>query len=307
MVSFALQQNAFRHWLGAGRVSQLIKIINILLIVWLAWQLAKLTWLVFPESQKAGQPVTAPLPAPVQRAQQPRVDERQLASWHLFGTASEEEPVKKASPVDAPETRLNLTLRGVLASDDPGGARAIVADPRGQEESYALGDPLPGGAKLTEIYPDRIILERSGRFETLRLPKDDDLSGGAARTTVSHRSATRLNSSRPSGNRAAAFDRYRDEIKRNPASFLKYVQAQPATEAGKFVGFSLQPGPQDGAMQELGLEPGDIVTAINGIDIDSPAKGMKAMQALGEGDTVSVNLLRGGQEMSLSLTLPSSE
>jgi general secretion pathway protein C len=73
------------------------------------------------------------------------------------------------------------------------------------------------------------------------------------------------------------------------------------------VGFRLQAGPQRGALKELGLQPGDVVTAINGVQIDSPAKGMKAMQALGEGDSVNVTLLRGGQETSLSLTLPSTK
>jgi type II secretory pathway component PulC len=48
------------------------------------------------------------------------------------------------------------------------------------------------------------------------------------------------------------------------------------------------------------------VTSINGVQIDSPAKGMKAMQTLAEGDSVSVTLLRDGQESSLSLNVPAS-
>jgi len=40
------------------------------------------------------------------------------------------------------------------------------------------------------------------------------------------------------------------------------------------------------------------------VQIDSPSSGMKAMRALGEGDSVNVTLLRGGQETSLSLSLP---
>jgi len=84
--------------------------------------------------------------------------------------------------LDAPETRLKLTLRGVFASEDSSGGRAIVGDPQGKEENYAVGDPLPGGAKLSEIYPDRIILERNGRFETLRLPKERTQSSRVMRT-----------------------------------------------------------------------------------------------------------------------------
>ena len=109
-----------------------------------------------------------------------------------------------------------------------------------------------------------------------------------------------------SGNRATAFNRYRNEIRQNPASFLNYVRATPARQNGKFIGFRLQPGKQRGALKDLGLKPGDIVTSINGVQIDAPAKGMKAMQALGEGDSVNVTLQRAGQEVSLNLTLPAS-
>ncbi len=301
MVSLALPQSALQNWLRPERSGQLARLANILLVVWLAWLLAGLSWLVVPEpEQPVASSAVATRAAPVPR-QQARFDERQVASWHVFGKAGEDDkPVQKAATVDAPETRLKLTLRGVFASDEAGNARAIVADPRGKEDHYAVGDPLPGGARLSEIYPDRIILERNGRYETLRLPKErapSAANGRRSRSTAGNSSA----------GKAAAFSRYRTEIKQNPSAFMNYVRATPARQAGKFVGFRLQPGKQRGALKELGLQPGDIVTAINGVQIDSPAKGMKAMQALGDGDTVNVTLLRAGQETSMSLTLPAGK
>jgi len=304
MVSLAIPQNALQYLIRPDRAAQATRIINVLLIVWLAWQLARLSWLLVPGADQTEMPAVQ-APAASAGSQQARVDERQIASWHLFGEPGKEQPVKKAAPVEAPETRLKLTLSGVFASNDPANARAIVGDPRGDEQSYAVGDPLPGGAKLSEIYPDRIILERGGGFETLRLPREESVAGAAPRS-YSHRDAMQLNSPNSSP-RVEAFTRYRNEIKQNPAAFLNYVRATPAKQDGKFIGFTLQEGPQAGAFEELGLSAGDIVTAINGVTIESPADGMKAMQALGEGDSIDVTLLRGGQEMSLSLTLPSGQ
>ncbi len=298
MVSLALPQQAFQHLLRAGQLSVLPKIINGLLVIWLAWQAAALTWLVLPSPAVEESAVLEPDRQPVQR-KPAAFDERQLAGWHLFGEAAQQSVEKRVTPLDAPETRLRLTLKGVFASDQKAAGWAIIADPKGKEDSYSIGDPLPGGARLAEIYPDRIILERNGRFETLKLPKKR--SNPAARS-VSHRNATRLDNKA----RAAAFNRYRNEIKQNPSSFLNYVRATPARQNGRFIGFRLQAGKQRGALKELGLKPGDIVTSINGVKIDAPAKGMKAMQALGEGDSVNVTLLRGGQEVSVNLTLPTS-
>jgi general secretion pathway protein C len=297
MVSLVIPQSALQSWFRPERIDGLSKLVNLLLVVWLAWLAAKLTWQLVPEAEQTQAAVTVTA-APV-RQQRPRIDERQIANWHLFGVAGDEKPVEK-TVVEAPETRLKLTLRGVFASEDSTGGRAIVGDPKGKEENYAVGDPLPGGAKLSEIYPDRIILERNGRFETLRLPKEVTQSRAP---NAPDRSASRAGSSAGSS-KAAAFQKYRTEIKRNPASFMNYVKAAPYREDGKFVGFKLQPGRQPDAFNQLGLQSGDIVTAINGVQIDSPSSGMKAMRALGEGDSVDVTLLRGGQETLLSLSLP---
>ena len=276
MVSLAIPQSALQSWLRPEKITRLTRPVNLLLLVWLAWLLAKMSWMLVAEPEQAADriPVVPEISIPAQKTQ-PRIDERQIADWHVFGEVTAEKPVKKAAAVDAPETRLKLTLRGVFASDENRSARAIIGDPQGKEESYALGDPLPGGAKLSEIYPDRIILERNGRFETLRLPKKAAIAGGR---TDTQRSSPRK-SSETGTTKAAAFQKYRSEIKKNPSAFMNYVRATPARKDGKFVGFRLQEGRQRGALKDLGLQAGDIVTSINGVKIDSPAKGMKAMQA----------------------------
>ncbi|VAW78564.1 hypothetical protein MNBD_GAMMA15-612 [hydrothermal vent metagenome] len=298
MVSLALSPNTFRHLLHAGQISRFINVINGLLVVWVAWQLAGLSWLVLPAPTHEESMIVETGSQRVQR--KPVVfSGKQLAGYHLFGEAGKQAAIRKASTLDAPETRLKLTLKGVFASDEASRGWAIIADPKGKEDSYSIGDPLPGGAKVSEIYPDRIILERNGRFETLKLPKKRSQQ---ANRSISSRNSTRVGGS--SRTRAAAFNKYRSEIKQNPTSFLNYVRATPARQNGKFIGFRLQAGKKRGALKDLGLKPGDIVTSINGIQIDAPAKGMKAMQALGQGDSVSVTLLRAGQDVSLNLTLP---
>ncbi len=303
MVSLALPQNVFHQWLTPQRIRQLIGLINLLLVIWLAWQLAALTWMLVPQPDEPAPRPAAVVTTPAVQSRQ-QADEQRLARLHLFGVAGKAPLVKSklTAPVDAPETRLKLTLHGLFASPDKDSSRAIVADPRGKEEIYSIGDPLPGGARLSEIFPDRIILERNGRFETLRLPRLKIDTGSSNGRNSSRRSLP----TNPAAGNAAAFQKYRSEIKQNPSAFLDYVRATPARKSGKFIGFRLQAGRQRGALKELGLEPGDIVTSINGVEIDSPAKGMKAMQALGEGNSVSVTLLRSDQEVSVNLSLPSA-
>jgi general secretion pathway protein C len=305
MLSLALPQSTVQNWLRPERSRQVARVVNVLLVLWLAWLLADLSWLLMPDTeQDAPAPATEPVPMPVKRDRS-RISEQQVAAWHLFGVAGEEKPPPKVAAVDAPDTSLKLTLRGVFASDEASEARAIVGDQRGEEKPYSVGDPLPGNATLSEIYPDRIILERNGRYETLRLPKEEMPVNGQARRAGGG-SAFRSGAGSSYGSSAAAFSKYRNEIRQNPSAFLNYVRTTPERgNDGKFIGFRLQAGRKPEALRELGLKQGDIVTAVNGVQIDSPAKGMKAMQALGQGENVNVTLLRGGQQTSISFTVPS--
>ena len=114
----------------------------------------------------------APVSAPAASVELPKPDYRAVAAAHLFGQPPL--PVNpKADVRHAPPTRLKLQLRGVVLTEEPGDARAIIAVPGSPERAYALGAQIPGGATLEEFYPDQVILRRDGRYETLRINIDD--------------------------------------------------------------------------------------------------------------------------------------
>ena len=80
-------------------------------------------------------------------------------------------PNRYNTAIDAPETQLNLQLRGTIAAGDETMAHAIIADGNGKDKVYFINDAVPGGAVLHEVYTDRVILNRAGILETLRLPR----------------------------------------------------------------------------------------------------------------------------------------
>jgi general secretion pathway protein C len=70
---------------------------------------------------------------------------------------------------------------------------------------------------------------------------------------------------------------------------------------GKQRGYRIYPGRKRQQFAELGLKPGDLVTAINGTALDDPASGMEVFRTLGESDQVSVTVERNGQPETLTL------
>ena len=90
-----------------------------------------------------------------------------IAAFQLFGDLRQ--VIEEAKPVskDLPKTKLKLVLTGVMASGAPTHASALIQGPDKQTENYQVGDEIPGGASLKHVYPDRVVLERSGRLENL--------------------------------------------------------------------------------------------------------------------------------------------
>lgn len=286
------------------RSRRLATVTTLGLLAALAWQLSRLTWLLVPPPAEEAA-VTAPAP-PAEAPAAANAGERahdyaRIADWHLLGKADEKasSPLPKA-PVDAPETRLALTLRGVLASDSPTLARAIIASARGEEKMYKVGDRLPGNAELVRILPDRVILRRGGRHETLHLPRETAPARPLAVGWRRHSNAAGGNAAPEAG---AILRRYRDAIRTNPRSLIELVRPIPATRDHRFDGFRVFPGSRPELFRKLGLRPGDLVTEVNGIRLDSPARGIEVLRKLGNADRIRLHIRRGQREMELSFRL----
>lgn len=147
-------------------IRRLPLLVNIVVLVLLVDAIARLTWQWLSPEDKPQAPVQQ------QAASQPVASTanaaRKVARFHLFGQA--DLVADNGKPTVAPETKLNLVLRGVVSSDKSADAVAIIATRGGKnEKGYAIGDRLPGGAELKEIYSDRVILKHRGRLETLTL------------------------------------------------------------------------------------------------------------------------------------------
>lgn len=296
MNALSIQPNDVIRVLQHRHVPRVIQVVNLLLVIWIASKLATLTWDFIGSSESPEDAVAEVknVPVPVN----PDLELiRKMPDWHLMGIPSREQaPVIRTTAVDAPDTRLKLILRGALASEDPEHARAIIADPGGKEEQYAIGDKLPGNAELSEVHQDRVILKRSGRYETLRLPKDKQ-SGGK----VTSRPVPRKTSASP----AQRLQSVRQQLKQGSNTLGNLIRATPQRgKGGKTIGYSLSPGKDPSLFAQVGLQQGDVAIQINDIKLDNPTNSARALKSLQSGDSVSVTVLRDGQEEVVNLDWP---
>ena len=86
----------------------------------------------------------------------------------LFGV--NERPEAKADKADIPKTRLSLVLRGALAGLENKKYASAIIQGANQDKLYEIGDSLPGGVTLSEVFSDHVVLNRGGQLETLYFP-----------------------------------------------------------------------------------------------------------------------------------------
>ena len=317
MKDFA-QDLSQRIWVG-GLDSRLPIIAAVIAILLLTHSLARLTWNLVPTPEFDQQDTLSPQQRPsAQRVKRDQPLAQKIGGFNLFGKF---EPKKvEATPVTpkvVPETKLNLKLRGVFASPDKNQARAIIADARGDEDSYRIGGELPGGAILNEIYADRVILEHNGRLETLKLPVDEEGGSGVGRQISRQSSAPSpsqaggrgINSSNISQISASTTDnsqllgKYRDALMSDPNSVMGLVNVRPYSKDGQLIGYRIRPGRDRSLLRRFGLRSGDIVTSVNGVPMNNPVKALEVLRDLSSATQLTVDIQRNGTPQSFTFQI----
>lgn len=257
-------------------------VVSVVLVVALAAQLASLVWRVI---------VPSPALAPAPDAQLPVSTGPNIAgivNAHLFGSAAVEATGDAAS---APETNLRLTLAGTLAGADPAKGWAIIGESAQAARLYATGATVAGGARLKEVYADRVILERGGRLESLPLPR---LAGGGGPVPVALRPS-------PAAQQPTLADSVQALVRQDPGAVSEIIRPQPVFSGGQQKGYRVYPGRNRAQFASLGLMPGDLVTAVNGAPLDDPNRGLETLRGISAGGAVTLTIERNGAEQQVTI------
>ncbi len=185
-----------------------------------------------------------------------------------------------------PISPLNVLLIGVLYHDDPRRSLAVFLFPFGQERVLRIGNLLPEMAQLVTILRDRVIIKRNGVREQLLLPNE-------GQREVLARFRARVE-------KQQEISKVWQTFTEKPEEVLRLVRLNPAEKDGKLIGVRLDHGVDQGFLGRFGLQPGDVVTWLNGETLDSYEKGMKALRELSTAQSMHFKVLRG--ENSLDFT-----
>lgn len=284
----------------------------------LLWLVARLLWLLVGWSAPLPEPL--PYAAVVDAGQAPPA----LAAWHLFGNASPLTDTRSLA-ASAPTSTLDLTLVLVWAGRDPRRGMAILRDAEGAEHNYRVGQEVAAGVRLDQVLPDRVLLSRSGAIEVLPLVRDGEGTGSTAAASAP-RSAGKPGFATGGGVVSAPgpmisttgmgqvgapnvpmagidLEAVRKQLGADPLELARQITPLPVMENGKLVGVRLHAGANQALLSRLGLQPDDIVTAVNGVAVTDPSRIAGVVAGLGQSGKISVNVRRNGKTETLSVDL----
>ncbi|WP_158771900.1 type II secretion system protein GspC [Paraglaciecola sp. L1A13] len=289
---------------------QINRVVVALLVIFLLAYLAELTWRLMPQSELAAIETPTMRANPITGETNNALDLNALKRLNLFGDF-QAGPAVEQTVTDAPETRLNLTLTGVVTSSVKEQGAAIIEN-KGSQETYGLGDKIIGtNATLREVFRDRVIIRNGVVNETLMLDGIDYDEANNKRSTPASRRKTPVSAPAPVQRDVVTLS---DDVidatrmlQQQPANFTEFISVAPHNQNGELQGYRVSPGKKPELFQAAGLKNGDVITDINGLNLTDPQQAVEAMGELRQAQSLQITVSRDNELLTLFLDLPDAE
>jgi general secretion pathway protein C len=201
-----------------------------------------------------------------------------------------------AAPVDA--AQLGLKLHGVRGAMFGDRGSAIIATPDGKQGSYGVGETIMPGIVLRAVGGDHVVLSQNGA--DLRLPFAEFAAapppaGPAPVPTPGQETppaGLRLPPP-PASAPAGAIPPPSASI--DPARFLAQAGLQQRPQGG---GYVLNARGRGDMLRQAGLQPGDVLLAVNGSALSGPEQLGEMATELRNAPEAEIRFERGGQVMT---------
>ena len=260
-------------------------------------------------------PPPKPAPRVIASASQPTVYTKQfeeILKRNIFCSTCP--PILPPPPVagdiaphdTAPQkTTLPLKLLAIMfapAPADPRWSMAIIRDNDAKTAGpYGISEKIRD-ATITDISETRVDLDVNGRKEYMEL--FDTAPPVVAAAPVAAAPSDPLMAEMEKGVKKTGENSYEvqrgtvDSLLGNMSALSRAARIVPEIKDGRAAGFRLFSVRPDGPFAKIGLQNGDVISAINGLEMTSPDKALEVYTKLKSASHLSVGLERNGQKIT---------
>jgi general secretion pathway protein C len=198
-------------------------------------------------------------------------------------------------PLDAAK---KVKLAGTVVGDGVG-ALAILEDLRSKKQLlYHLYEHIPDVGQLVQIRRDGIMLQEGDQREFLELAiaKLGQASTAPVPTALTAGLTAR---SGPSSGRMTLDRRLVSQSVSDVPRLLSQAQAAPYYHDGRLEGWRIDSIKPDSFYEKIGLQPGDVLQRVNGVEVRDPGMMLTLFQQVKDERQVKLDLLRGNRRTTL--------
>ncbi len=191
--------------------------------------------------------------------------------------------------IDVPETSLDISVTGWIAGVL---GSATLRTPDNREASYKIGEEVMNNVTLQAVTGRYVVLDVSGDLQRLTFDREGEASLiGTPRTGEGNIKMTGKNPAPALSGRPI-----------NASDLLKVVRLNPKFDQGRLVGHVIQSRGDETVLSGLGLQSGDIVTAINGKSLIQGRLDLQELAlTLQNAGTVRLDIERNGRVKTVKI------
>lgn len=199
------------------------------------------------------------------------------------------------APAPQPEKATELKLRLVGTNISSGGrSYAIIEETAKHEQDiFGVDESVFDQAKLVALFPDKVLLKRSGSNETETLLLEDGADSGGGGEDGPREGQTDFTVSENELNEELA----------NLPRLLSQARAVPYFRGGQSVGMRLFAIRRGSLYEKLGLKNGDILKAVNDNSLSDPTQALKLFEQLKSERSIYLTVERNGEDVDLKYAI----
>ena len=194
-----------------------------------------------------------------------------------------------------------LRLIGIVLSDQRGGLAIVEELASKQQALYHLHDSVLDLGEVAEIRRNGIVIRQGNVEELLELAISESLAAmaGAPATGPTPPSA----SSSGASLRKVVDRREVEQAMNDLPKLLSQARAVPNTVNGAVNGFRLDYIAPASFYEKIGVQTGDVLQRVNGVDIRDPSTMLTLLQQLKNEQIVKLDVVRNNQRSTITYEL----
>lgn len=213
------------------------------------------------------------------------------------------------------ELSISVELLGTLVSNNRDWSLATVKF-SGESQLVRIGMKINDQVEVVDIAGHYIVLQEGAKTKIVKLWDDPTAAPnkgpgkpaqaavGVSRPGPKHGGEDFAKGVRKRGPYDYQIDR--NMLEENLQDLTKLgMQARivPNYEAGKYHGFRLVGVRPDSLYKAIGLQSGDLISRINGQDIDTPNKAIQLFEELRSSSQISLDMVRRGEKVTMAYSI----